>query len=86
MKYKYIGTEEQLKERKFETYQIFGYSPYALRKDDINYYTIHINLNKNSKWFNHITFNYNSNTDDITPYIQDLIDANLVEVIEEWLK
>jgi len=83
MKYKYIGTEEQLIEHGFEIHTHKIYMSYATRSDGINYFNIFINLNEKSNYYKGIYFNDIDNTDDITPYIQDLIDANLVEVIKE---
>lgn len=87
MKYKYIGTEEQLVEH---GYKIDGYNKksyaYWACKDEGSYNSIYIPLNDNCYNKNHsITFNRtprNKSGEDITPYIQDLIDDGLVEVVE----
>jgi len=88
MKYKYIGTEEQLIEHGFEMEHI------KYRCDDL----VHGTKSVDDSHVLYIILVYGSytefddedekivqwdddNTDDITPYIQDLIDANLVEVI-----
>ena len=84
MKYKYIGTEEQLIEHGFKmnhTGTLVHGSKYI---DDTH--ELYIVL----EWGNFPNYDlriieWNSYDCDVefTPYIQDLIDANLVEVIEE---
>ena len=82
MKYKYIGTEEQLKEHGFEMdhtvtlihgskYIDFTHSLYVvLSWGNFTNYEVRI-----------IEWNFYDCDVEFTPYIQDLIDANLVEVI-----
>ena len=83
-RYKFIGTEAQLVEHGFE---INGIEPnkYA----DKNYAndlenSLYISLSENYKAepYREVSWNLIDKKDDITLYIQDLIDANLVEVVE----
>ena len=94
MKYKYIGTEEQLVERGFivdTSNSRIGYIWYdkdcILEKKSFgDLITILIKNYNNPKDedIRLIMFNleYTHKNDDITPYIQDLIDDGLVEVIK----
>ena len=88
-KYKYIGTEEQLMEFGFEMqgFKEDGYSYFAVKNGD-NEDSIFIPLNNVCLSPNRIIkFNLNyRDGENITPYIQDLIDANLVEVVEWCIK
>ena len=79
MKYKYIGTEEQLIEHGFIIRKQYGV---AIRKHKIDYKKLFINLDMCDLYEqNIIQYNYNDN--EINPSdIQDLIEANLVEVIK----
>lgn len=87
MKYKYIGTEEQLVERGFKlTLNGDEYINYAYReKNESDEYGIFMILKSPvENKVRLLTFNYTSlrQHTDITPYIQDLIDDGLVEVVE----
>ena len=82
MKYKYIGTEEQLIEHGFEMLHTGTLVQGSKYIDDTH--SLYIVL----EWRNFpnyglriIEWVYYECDDDITPYIQDLIDAKLVEVI-----
>lgn len=82
MKYKYTGTEEQLIEHGFEI--SWGNSDYKYAvKSYPEHNAIYIALGKLAFGdVRMITFNFESRKASVKPYIQDLIDANLVEVIE----
>jgi len=81
MKYKYTGTEEQLIEHGFDVRHDVTLVHGEKYIDDTH--SLYIVL----EWGNFPNYGlrivewvYFEYTDDITPYIQDLIDANLVEV------
>ena len=83
MKYKYIGTEAQLVEHGFI---VEGkYSRYAT-KNEGHIDALHIPLNDEC-WLDNVgvvrfnNINRDKSGEDITPYIQDLIDDGLVEVL-----
>ena len=115
MKYKYIGTEEQLIEhgfvdgdmsyshgayhtnygftrvaKDFKTKTLFvaiitRISVYNIEQETTKNYKsnriVIIQANKRRNYGGYMWGSYHETQDDITPYIQDLIDANLVEVI-----
>ena len=83
-RYKYIGTEEQLVAHGFVVWN--GYSRYATKnKGHID--SLHIPLNEEC-WLDNVgvvrfdIVKRDESGEDITPYIQDLIDDGLVEVVE----
>ena len=81
MKYKYIGTEEQLIEYGFEIDgQDLRFKCAVKNRNHVD--RLYISLGRLAIGeTNIITFDdMNRDDEDITPYIQDLIDANLVEV------
>jgi hypothetical protein len=80
MKYKYIGTEEQLIEHGFEM-EHTGSLVHGIKVIDEShalYVVLEISWDYPIRL---ILWDFDDCNDDITPYIQDLIDANLVEVI-----
>lgn len=86
MKYKYTGTEAQLTEHGFEveSYLRLVHATKEVSDDDI-YIVLTWGSAKEDSFDDTVrTLVWNSQTkeDDIQPYIQDLIDAGLVEVEE----
>ena len=80
MKYKYIGTVKQLEEHGFNVRHNYTLIHGIRYIDDTHelYIVLETSLDYHKRL---IEWNDNNTFDDITPYIQDLIDANLVEVI-----
>lgn len=86
MKYKYIGTEEQLVERGFDMEHLYGQNQliHGTRRHDECDGEIYIILDWGLKTpqGNERFIQWNDEREsDITPYIQDLINDGLVEVL-----
>lgn len=90
MKYKYIGTEEQLVEHGFEMeHEDFGTNSrpliHGVRKTDTDevYVLLQYSFDYLDDDIRLLCWNiWGDNPLDIMPYIQDLIDDGLVEVVE----
>ena len=84
MKYKYIGTEQQLVERGFER-ENYDYDGYSYSRCQKKSKKSDIVIFFNSRLYEDEVFMHNWDEHDncyIKPYIQDLIDDGLVEVVE----
>lgn len=84
-RYKYIGTEKQLIEHGYTMNGDFAYKETDLKvvwyDDKLLYDNVIVSFHKSE--YRHIYWDmWDENKNDITPYIQDLINDGLVEVME----
>ena len=85
MKYKYIGTVKQLEEHGFDmekVYHLIHGNKSIDSNHDLYVVLTYGKFNSEEQDEKIIQWNDDNCTDDIRPYIQDLIDAKLVEVKE----